>query len=214
MIVLTAWVVVLCGLLTCSGDAFTPSLSFRGGSTPPPPIGHPSSFNATMGHSDMMWALGIDTPAIYSVDAVARRAAGVQEEEEVDESLFVVSADELSSALEDALEFCRAGKAELVATGWACVAEAELFTLFKRRVPRDSGYAGVGGSICSSSSSSSGSGSSIEYLMVGNIANVTPRNFLHAQVDTSLRPLWDKVHCIRSIVHCMETARCIRMLQP
>lgn len=207
MIVLTAGVVVLYGVLTSSTDAFTRSLSFRGGSIPLPPSGHPSSLNATMGHSHMIWALGLDIPVISSMDDAARRAAEVQEEDDdvdndLDDSLFVVSTDELSSALEDALDFCRADKAELVATGWTCVADAELFNLFKRRVPRGSGYS-------SGCDSSSGSGSSTEYLMVGKIPDVTPRNFLHAQLDTSLRPLWDKV---QHVLHRLEIL-CFRYIR-
>jgi hypothetical protein len=73
----------------------------------------------------------------------------------------------------DVKNYINKGKEDIVKAGWKLVHENDMYTLFKRR---------SGGSL----------DGPVEYMMRGEVKDISPRVFLHSQVNKLLRKTWDK----------------------
>ena len=135
--------------------------------------------NQTIGHSDAVLALGLNAP-----DRRKRLNAAGDEEYDVNgESTedgttkkYLISSNELSEALQKAIIIASQSQAEIQKAGWKLVHQGDIFYLYKRRVKRLNG---------------DGPGP-VEYLMTGNLPDISPRTFLHAQLNKHCRKQWDK----------------------
>lgn len=173
----TMWSLSLLVLLFSSH----PSLSFQSALPNPfsffrldtlPPHIMDVRFNETMGHSDSLLAIGINNKEIESDVTQADREAIV---EPVDVRNYLIPISELAGALEKALDISSKNHEEIKKSGWKVVHQSEIFSLFKRRLKR----------------AGSGDGP-VEYLMTGTLPDVSPRTFLHSQIDKQCRKQWDK----------------------
>jgi hypothetical protein len=135
--------------------------------------------NQTIGHSDAVLAIGLNAP-----DRRKRLNAAGEEENDVNgdgsregtSKNYLISSNELSDALQKALVIASQSQAEIVKAGWKLVHKGDIFYLYKRRVKRLNG---------------DGPGP-VEYLMTGNLPDISPRTFLHAQLNKNCRKQWDK----------------------
>ena len=138
--------------------------------------------NQTMGHSDAVMALGLnrrDRSSDNRKSDVRGTTDGVgSEQEEGDDTTqnYMISSGELSEALQKALVIASQSQVEIQKAGWKLVHQGDVFSLYKRRVKRING---------------DGPGP-VEYLMTGNLPDVSPRTFLHAQLSKHCRKQWDK----------------------
>ena len=90
-------------------------------------------------------------------------------DEGVDEATCLVPESLLSSALKEAVSFSTMDAATLGKDGWMLVHDVDMFKLWKRKTPSQL----------------------YEYLMIGHVADVSPRDFLAAQLDKRHRDVWD-----------------------
>jgi len=95
-------------------------------------------------------------------------AGGSGAEEEL--ALKVIPNSELNDTLQQALELRSKTAEQIAKDGWKLVHKSELFSLYKRRSPQGP----------------------VEYLMTGKIDDVSPRTFLHSQINCDCRRVWDK----------------------
>ena len=140
--------------------------------------------NQTIGHSDAVMALGLNRHD-RNVDG-SNRKSDVRgstddedhEQEDGDEMTrnYMINSGELSEALQKALVIASQSQVEIQKAGWKLVHQGDVFSLYKRRVKRING---------------DGPGP-VEYLMTGNLPDVSPRTFLHAQLSKHCRKQWDK----------------------
>ena len=85
-------------------------------------------------------------------------------------ALKVIPNSELNDTLQQALELRFKTAEQIAKDGWKLVHKSDLFSLYKRRSPQGP----------------------VEYLMTGKIADVSPRTFLHSQINCDCRRAWDK----------------------
>lgn len=125
--------------------------------------GHADVFfgNVTMGHSDAMMALGLNFQ--LGLDLNPGNSLMIEP---------LISSEELSNALDQAIEISALSEEQIKLEGWKVVHRNEIFSLYKRRVPANS--AGP-----------------VEYLMMGQLPDVSPRTFLHSNIDYDCRKKWD-----------------------
>lgn len=129
-------------------------------------------FNETMGHSDPVLAIGLnprDTPSEGNESTIETII------EPLDVRNYLIPISELADALEKALEISLKSHDEIKKSGWKVVHQSEIFSLYKRRLKRPGGGDGP-----------------VEYLMTGTLPDVSPRTFLHSQIDKQCRKQWDK----------------------
>jgi hypothetical protein len=129
-------------------------------------------FNETMGHSDSVLAIGLNNKDAEPEEKKVEIESIV---EPVDVRSYLIPISELSGALEKALEISLKTHDEIKKSGWKVVHQSDLFSLFKRRLKRPGGGDGP-----------------VEYLMTGTLPDVSPRTFLHSQIDKQCRKQWDK----------------------
>ena len=139
--------------------------------------------NQTIGHSDAVMALGLNRIDRSSSDSNRKSdvRGGPNEENEQEEGdeitqNYMINSGELSEALQKALVIASQSQVEIQKAGWKLVHHGDVFSLYKRRVKRING---------------DGPGP-VEYLMTGNLPDVSPRTFLHAQLSKHCRKQWDK----------------------
>lgn len=158
-----------------------PSLSFQSALPNPfsffrlealPPQLTDVRFNETMGHSDSLLAIGLNNKDVEPED-VKKDAEVVIEP--IDARSYLIPISELAGALEKALEISSKNHEEIKKSGWKVVHQSDIFSLFKRRLKRPGGGDGP-----------------VEYLMTGTLPDVSPRTFLHSQIDKECRKQWDK----------------------
>eukprot|EP00607_Mallomonas_marina_P004631 CAMPEP_0182428182 /NCGR_PEP_ID=MMETSP1167-20130531/21295_1 /TAXON_ID=2988 /ORGANISM="Mallomonas Sp, Strain CCMP3275" /LENGTH=273 /DNA_ID=CAMNT_0024610917 /DNA_START=295 /DNA_END=1116 /DNA_ORIENTATION=- len=83
----------------------------------------------------------------------------------------VISSTELIEALDGGLEMSKLTSQEIIKQGWKAVHRNDVFALYKRRVPANNG--------------------AVQYLLTGSLPDVSPRTFLHSNVDYDCRKKWD-----------------------
>ena len=126
-----------------------------------------SHMNSTLGHSDSVMAYGLDP---FPARGGLRGGSGDLSTEEL---LKIIPNSEMNSTIEDAAAIASQSQDEIKQAGWKLVHKGEYFSLYKRRsLPNNQGP--------------------VEYLMMGKIADVSPRTFLHAQINCECRRAWDK----------------------
>lgn len=127
-----------------------------------------SGLNSTLGHSDPSWALGLKGG---SSSYASYQSKSSEENDQNQQPIHHhIQQNEITEALEEALELSELSTEDLLAKGYTLVDTNEMFKLYKRR--------------------NEGSKMS-EYVMIGHLEDVSPRTFLEAQVDQPLRELWD-----------------------
>jgi hypothetical protein len=111
-----------------------------------------------------------------ALNAAMLEAPSVAEEEEDDlyngaegEASRLVPESQLSTALLEAIAYSTMDAGALSKEGWKLVHDLDMFKLWKRKT-KSKLY---------------------EYLMVGHVADVSPRDFLAAQLDKKHREVWD-----------------------
>lgn len=125
--------------------------------------------NSTIGHSDAVLALGLD-PAGSGKFGSAGPNNGELSTEELHR---VIPNTELNYTLEQALIIAGQSAEDIKQAGWKLIHKSEMFSLYKRRsLPNNQGP--------------------VEYLMTGKVADVSPRTFLHSQINCECRKVWDK----------------------
>ena len=129
-------------------------------------------FNETMGHSDALLAIGIGNK---EAESSADDNTVEVNAEPVDVRSYLIPISELAGALEKALEISSQSHEEIKRSGWKVVHQSDIFSLYKRRLKRPGGGDGP-----------------VEYLMTGTLPDVSPRTFLHSQIDKQCRKQWDK----------------------
>ena len=158
-----------------------PSLSFQSALPNPfsffrlealPPQLTDVRFNETMGHSDSLLAIGLNNKDVEPEDVKTDVEVTI---DPVDARSYLIPISELAGALEKALEISSKNHEEIKKSGWKVVHQSDIFSLFKRRLKRPGGGDGP-----------------VEYLMTGNLPDVSPRTFLHSQIDKECRKQWDK----------------------
>jgi hypothetical protein len=159
-----------------------PSLSFQSALPNPfsffrldalPPQLTDVRFNETMGHSDALLAIGLNN---REMDPEDDKIAAVETNiEPVDVRSYLIPITELADALEKALKISSQSHEEIKKSGWKVVHQSDIFSLYKRRLKRPGGGDGP-----------------VEYLMTGTLPDVSPRTFLHSQIDKQCRRQWDK----------------------
>ena len=158
-----------------------PSLSFQSALPNPfsffrldplPPQLTEIRFNETMGHSDSVLAIGLNNKDVESEEKNVEVESIV---EPVDVRSYMIPISELAGALEKALEISLKTHDEIKKSGWKVVHQSDIFSLFKRRLKRPGGGDGP-----------------VEYLMTGTLPDISPRTFLHSQIDKQCRKQWDK----------------------
>jgi hypothetical protein len=92
-------------------------------------------------------------------------------EDGTEERISLIPLDEMTSALESAEEMASKSEAEIIEMGWKLVHSSDVFTLYKRRARKDG---------------------PVEYMMTGNLEDISPRTWLFSQVDKACREGWDK----------------------
>lgn len=150
--------------------------------------------NSTLGHADPTFALGLDLlfPEKWRKKRGSKSDSpsppGQEEEEEEleeeppeDESQHVISLEEMEQALSQAHRIMTCSPSDIQREGWKIVHQNHVFTLYKRRQQKT----------VQGSKEGHGEGP-VEYMMTGQFADVSPRTFLLAQIDCSLRRLWDR----------------------
>eukprot|EP01039_Chlorochromonas_danica_P006261 gene6261-6902_t len=152
--------------------------------------------NSTLGHADPTFALGLDLlfpekwrkkRGAKSDSSSSSKEEQQEEEEELeedppeDESQHVISLEEMEQALSQAHRIMTCTSSDIQREGWKIVHQNHVFTLYKRRQQKT----------VQGSKESHGEGP-VEYMMTGQFADVSPRTFLLAQIDCSLRRLWDR----------------------
>lgn len=148
--------------------------------------------NLTIGHANGVLSVGLhadetDSPQGQPKNGTANSHPGnssslideeiyeeVFEDEPEDESLQLIQLSEMDTALSNAQVMMAHTHEEILAQGWKLVHQCEAFSLYKRRQKRPQGDGPV------------------EYVMKGQFPDVSPRTFFLAQIDCSLRKLWDK----------------------
>lgn len=148
--------------------------------------------NTTIGHSSAALSVGLHEDKAESVATKPTNSATnsslcynssvideqifeeIVEDEPEDESMHLIQLPEMDSALSHAKQIIAHTHDEILAQGWKLVHQCEHFALYKRRQKRPHGDGPV------------------EYVMRGQFPDVSPRTFLLAQIDCSLRKLWDK----------------------
>ena len=90
-----------------------------------------------------------------------------------DKNKAVIQTNDLIDALQSSLSLFNKSTNELAALGWRLVQQKDFFSLYKRLAKQK------------------GNGP-YEYMMMGEFANVTPRDFLFYQTQEHLRRLWDE----------------------
>jgi hypothetical protein len=124
-----------------------------------------------------------------------RNALNAPHEKNVDDA-FKITFKELADALEQGIKIRESTVETLAKSGWNAVHESDVFSLFKRKL--------IGNTKKSAS----------EYLIMGNLTDITPRNFLKAQVVKQHRENWDStmakvatmfIYCI-TITHFSQTS--------
>ena len=144
--------------------------------------------------ADASVSIGLDSPLAHDISSVLRQdgdnksaidyAIGEEgnsnESSQVskvdDEAGQIIGAEEMKTALANALTLMNLSKQEILDKGWNEVFHSDTFSLFKRRILRADG-------------SKNGP---VEYLMTGQFDDISPKTFLTAQLDREKRILWDK----------------------
>lgn len=83
----------------------------------------------------------------------------------------LISEHEVINAHSDIKSYINKNREDIVKAGWKLVHENDIYTLFKRRADNGQGP--------------------VEYMMKGVVQDVSPRVFLHSQVNRALRKSWD-----------------------
>lgn len=122
----------------------------------------PTIINSTLGHSEPLFSLGLNIQ-----DVVDEPGTGVKPAESI------IPLNEMRDALDAAIRIASLSHDEIRRSGWNPVYKSTLFALYKRRAkPNGEGP--------------------VEYLLTGNFPDVSPRTFLHSQINKQCRKLWDK----------------------
>lgn len=85
-----------------------------------------------------------------------------------------VSSREMLAAFRNAIKYKNVSSFEITEKGWKTVYESSEFSLFKRRIKRSNHTDGP-----------------VQYLMTGELPDISPFSFLVAQIHRSWRALWD-----------------------
>jgi hypothetical protein len=128
-------------------------------------------FNETMGHSDPMLAIGLNNKEVEP-EGQKVRVETIVEPAKVRNYMIPIS--EMAGALEKALSIACQSQEDITKSGWKIVHVSDVFSLYKRRRKRPGGGDGP-----------------VEYLMTGTLPDVSPRAFLHSQLDKECRKQWD-----------------------
>ena len=138
--------------------------------------------NQTIGHSDAVFAIGLNPrDRVKRTTAVGAGEDGDEGDSDdggdaaVSSRTYRISNDELAKALDTALALAQQSQADIQKAGWKLVHQGDVFALYKRRVKR-----------------LIGDGTAVEYMMTGNLPDISPRTFLHAQLSKACRKQWDK----------------------
>jgi len=139
------------------------------------------SINGTIGHSDASLALGL--PALDALEGAVQGGGGTGAGVEGGgglsaaqlEATRIIPMSELNSTLAQALELASFSNEQILEAGWKLVHRNEIFALYKRRIAKADGGKGP-----------------VEYLMTGKVPDVSPRTFLHSQINKDCRIKWDK----------------------
>lgn len=125
-------------------------------------------------------AMGSDIAGSDADDAdeLAQSRAMLRSAEEVEalladdpqEPTSAIGLHEMQSVLASAQRLVSCSPQQIAAEGWKVIHESSIFALYKR----------------------SNEAKPMEYLMMGQFQDVSPRTFLLAQVDNVVRGLWDK----------------------
>ena len=136
-----------------------------------------ATLNSTMGHPNILWSLGLGyNPDIQDAASVSTSLdESSEDEDEVDESTQFIPITEMTEALGVALRLSEASMEDIKAEGWNLVFSSPLISLLKRRVKKAGRNPGP-----------------VEYLMLGRVTDVSPRTFLHAQINRQSRARWDR----------------------
>lgn len=129
-------------------------------------------FNETMGHPDAMLAIGLNCK---EVEPESQKIGVETITEPVTVRDYMIPITELAGALERAINISGQSQEEIKKSGWKIVHLSDIFSLYKRRLKRPGGGDGP-----------------VEYLMTGTLPDVSPRTFLHSQIDKECRKQWDK----------------------
>ena len=158
------WLLCLAGLCTTRGRISNP-LSILVRSFSMHILPNLSHLNSTVGHSDATLAIGLPP--------LPQSGASTGTELSPAELLQVLPLTELNSALEQTMLIASHSADDIKKAGWKVVHQSDLFSLYKRRsLPNNQGP--------------------VEYLMTGKIDDVSPRTFLHSQINVDCRSVWDK----------------------
>lgn len=126
------------------------------------------TLNSTMGHSDASLAIGLPLPLSGGIPGKVSEHGLTSAD-----LLQVIPFAELNRTLDETLLIASQSVEEIKRAGWKVVHQSELFSLYKRRsLPNNEGP--------------------VEYLMTGKIDDVSPRTFLHSQINSDCRRVWDK----------------------
>jgi hypothetical protein len=128
-------------------------------------------FNETMGHSDPMLAIGINNK---EVEPEGQKLGVETIIEPVKIRNYMIPINEMAGALEKAINISLQSQEDITKSGWKIVHVSDVFSLYKRRLKRPGGGDGP-----------------VEYLMTGTLPDVSPRAFLHSQLDKECRKQWD-----------------------
>ena len=135
------------------------------------------ALNSTLGHSTALWALGLGLAEEASEPSPTPRPVGEDDDDgdEDFESGQLISRDELTETLEAAKRMTGLSPEDIAREGWHVIHSSPLISLLKRRLKvRDR------------------SPGPVEYLMLGRVADVSPRTFLLAQISKRSRARWDR----------------------
>lgn len=139
----------------------------------------PKYMNATLGHSNALWSLGIvavprssgaKENSVEDDEGSAdssSKGGEVISEDELWEAKQLIKVDEMDSALEKTLDLAEKSKEEIVKANWRLVHDSDNFQLYKRR----------------DEPATPGGHSPVVYLMIGEFVDVSPLTFLHSQID-------------------------------
>jgi hypothetical protein len=135
---------------------------------------------ATLGHTDPALSLGLkesekEEEKNETDDKIAtERPNSLEDDDLEDESVHRIGIEEMKAALSSAQRIASSTHDEIVQEGWKLVHQEKEFSLYKRRQKHGQAEGPV------------------EYLMCGQFDDISPRTFLIAQIERSIRKLWDK----------------------
>lgn len=133
------------------------------------------ALNSTLGHSSALWALGLGLVEEPREPGPVPEPTSDEDADEEFERGQLISREELAQTLEAAKKMAGQTPEDFAREGWHVIHSSPLISLLKRRLKvRDR------------------SPGPVEYLMLGRVADVSPRTFLLAQISKRSRAQWDR----------------------